>query len=61
MANNDSNDPRPVVIVDVQIPFGSMVTLLVKWALAIIPALIILLLFAVALTMVLPLLGIRPG
>ena len=31
-----------VVVVDIKIPFWSMVTLLVKWALASIPAIIIL-------------------
>jgi len=39
----DSNDKQRVVVTDVQIPFGSMVVLLVKWALAAIPAMIILL------------------
>jgi hypothetical protein len=33
---------REVVVVDVKIPFGSMVVLLVKWAVAAIPAAIIL-------------------
>lgn len=37
-----SNEKSEVVVVDVKIPFWSMVTLLVKWALASIPALIIL-------------------
>lgn len=32
-----------VIITDVQMPFGSMVTFMVKWAFAAIPALIILL------------------
>jgi hypothetical protein len=37
-----SAEPNEVVVVDVKIPFWSMVTLLVKWALASIPAIIIL-------------------
>jgi hypothetical protein len=39
-----SNDTREVVVVDVKIPFWSMVVLLVKWAIAAIPAVIILVL-----------------
>jgi len=31
-----------VVITDIQMPFGSMVTFMVKWAIATIPALLIL-------------------
>jgi hypothetical protein len=37
-----SAGPNEVVVVDVKIPFWSMVVLLVKWALASIPAIIIL-------------------
>lgn len=37
-----SNPRTEVVVVDVKIPFGSMVVLLVKWAVAAIPAAIIL-------------------
>jgi hypothetical protein len=37
-----SNDAREVVVVDVKIPFWSMVVLLVKWAIAAIPAFVIL-------------------
>jgi hypothetical protein len=37
-----SNDRTEVVVVDVKIPFGSMVVLLVKWAIAAIPAAVIL-------------------
>ncbi len=37
-----SNGRTEVVVVDVKIPFGSMVILLVKWAIAAIPAAIIL-------------------
>jgi hypothetical protein len=36
------SDQREVVVTDVSIPFWSMVMLMVKWALAAIPALIIL-------------------
>jgi len=45
-----SNEKNEVVVVDVKIPFWSMVTLLVKWALASIPALIILFFVGVALS-----------
>lgn len=37
-----SNDRTEVVVVDVKIPFGSMVILLVKWAIAAIPAAVVL-------------------
>jgi hypothetical protein len=37
-----SDGRAEVVVVDVKIPFGSMVVLLVKWAIAAIPAAIIL-------------------
>jgi len=36
------SDAREVVVVDVKIPFWSMVVLLVKWSIAAIPALFIL-------------------
>lgn len=36
-----------VVVTDIKIPFGSMVTLMVKWAIATIPALLILMLIGV--------------
>ena len=39
MRNENSND---VVVVDIKMPFMSMVTFMVKWAIASIPALIIL-------------------
>ena len=41
-----SNGRTEVVVVDVKIPFGSMVVLLVKWAIAAIPAAIILVVLA---------------
>ena len=47
------NETREVVVVDVKIPFWSMVILLVKWAIAAIPAMIILLVLAAAVSMVL--------
>ena len=47
------NETREVVVVDVKIPFWSMVILLVKWAIAAIPAMIILLVLAVAVSTVL--------
>jgi len=37
-----SNDKQEVVITDIQIPFLSMVVLMVKWAIAAIPAIMIL-------------------
>ena len=36
------HEPAPVRIVDIKMPFGSMVVFMVKWAIAAIPALIIL-------------------
>ena len=39
-----SEDRREVVVTDVKIPFWSMVVLMVKWAIAAIPAVIILML-----------------
>jgi len=36
------SDAREVVVIDVKIPFWSMVVLLVKWAIAAIPAIVIL-------------------
>lgn len=44
--------PQRVVVTDVDIPIGSMVTLMVKWAIAAIPALIILALPLIALSAV---------
>lgn len=38
--------PRPVVVVDLRMPFVSMVIFMFKWALASIPALLLLALFA---------------
>jgi len=47
------SERREVVVVDVKIPFVSMVILLVKWAVAAIPAMIILVALAIATSMVL--------
>ena len=38
----DSNAKREVVVTDIKMPFGSMVVFMIKWALASIPAFIIL-------------------
>ena len=38
-----SREVREVIVTDVQIPFGSMVVLMIKWAFAAIPAAIIIL------------------
>jgi len=47
------SETAQVVVVDVKIPFWSMVVLLVKWAIAAIPAMIILLVLAAAVSTVL--------
>lgn len=47
------SDAREVVVVDVKIPFWSMVVLLVKWAIAAIPAMVILVILATVTSMVL--------
>jgi hypothetical protein len=41
-----ADDKREVVVTDIKIPFWSMVVLMVEWAIAAIPALIILLVIA---------------
>ena len=46
-------DQTPVVITDVRIPFGSMVVLLIKLAIAAVPALIFLTLIASLLVLLL--------
>ncbi len=49
---NETNHTRQeVVVVDVRIPFTSMVSLMVKWAIAAVPAVLILFLLAGALSM----------
>jgi hypothetical protein len=48
-----ANNVQEIVVTDVKIPFLSMVVLLVKWALAAIPAIIILISIGVAISLVL--------
>jgi len=48
-----ADDKREVVVTDIKIPFLSMVILMVKWAVAAIPALFILFIIGALLTMVL--------
>ena len=47
------SDAREVVVIDVKIPFWSMVVLLVKWSIAAIPAFVILVVLATVTSMVL--------
>ena len=47
-----ANNVQEIVVTDVRIPFVSMVVLLVKWSLAAIPAMIILVSIAVAIALV---------
>ena len=47
-----ADDKREVVVTDVKIPFSSMVVLMVKWAVAAIPALIVLLVIGSVVSMV---------
>jgi urea transporter len=47
-----ADDKREVVVTDVKIPFWSMVVLMVKWAVAAIPALIVLLVIGSVVSMV---------
>ncbi|HUX24423.1 MAG TPA: hypothetical protein VMV87_07365 [Burkholderiales bacterium] len=53
-----SEDRREVVVTDIKIPFWSMVVLMVKWAIAAIPAVIILMLIGGLVSMAL---GMIPG
>jgi hypothetical protein len=46
-----ADDKREVVVTDVKIPFWSMVVLMVKWAVAAIPAIIILLVIGAVVSM----------
>jgi len=48
-----TDEKREVVVTDVRIPFWSMLMLMVKWAIAAIPALVILLVIAAAVFMAL--------
>lgn len=47
-----TDEKREVVVTDVRIPFWSMVILMVKWAIAAIPALIILLVIGAVVSVV---------
>jgi len=40
--NDPQDDGREVVVTDIRMPFTSMVTFMVKWAIAAIPAMVIL-------------------
>lgn len=53
-----TEDRREVVVTDIKIPIWSMVILMVKWAIAAIPAVIILMLLAALIS---TLLGMIPG
>lgn len=53
-----AEERREVVVTDIKIPFWSMVVLMVKWAIAAIPAVIILMLLA---ALVSALLGLIPA
>jgi hypothetical protein len=46
----DTQEPREMVVVDIRMPFWSMVAFMVKWAIAAIPAITILLVFVVLLS-----------
>ena len=48
-----SDNTREIVVTDIKIPFWSMVVLMVKWALAAIPAIIILIVIGSILSMIL--------
>jgi len=51
--------PVEARIIDIQMPFGSMVTFMVKWAIAAIPALIILFILGVVALNLLSVIGMR--
>jgi hypothetical protein len=48
-----ANNTHEIVVTDIKIPFWSMVVLMVKWALAAIPAIIILIVIGSVLSMIL--------
>ncbi len=48
-----ADSTQEIVVTDIKIPFWSMVVLLVKWALAAIPAMIILIVIGMVLSMAL--------
>ena len=51
--NSTPQEPTPMRIVDIRMPFGSMVVFMVKWAIAAIPAVLILVVLGAILTGVL--------
>ena len=53
-----AEDRREVIVTDIKIPFWSMVVLMVKWAIAAVPAVIILMLLAALISFVF---GMIPG
>ncbi len=54
---NDYSDPVPVHVVEVQMSFFGMVAFMLKWSIAAIPAMIILVGFALGVTFLLGVLG----
>ena len=52
MSSETGQTPQRVTVVDLDMPFGSMVGFMVKWAVATIPALLILFVTGVILTIV---------
>jgi len=59
--NTSPQEPTPVRIVDIKMPFGSMVVFLVKLAIAAIPAFIILAILSAIVLAILAGLGAGPG
>lgn len=55
---NQLPEPQPVRIVDIDMPIGSMTTFMVKWAIATIPAILLLGLLALMLAFLLLAVGI---
>ena len=56
--DNQSNKNQPVRIIDFDMPFNSMVLFMIKWALASIPAIIIIFIFIILITMLfIPIVG----
>ena len=53
-----AEDRREVIVTDIRIPFWSMVVLMVKWAIAAVPAVIILMLLGALISFAL---GMIPG
>lgn len=58
----NSREEQTVVVTDVRMPFGSMVVFLIKWALASIPALLIMwFIFAILMVLFMTLFGSFTG